>query len=55
METVTKKTISVEFQGKKYSLQDDSTIDDLLTYLGLPKDKPIRLESRNDGFALILQ
>jgi sulfur carrier protein ThiS len=55
METVTKKTISVEFQGKKYSLQDDSTIDDLLAYLGLPKGKPVRLESRNDCFVLILQ
>lgn len=55
METVTKKTVSVEFQGKKYALQDDSTIDDLLTSLGLQKDKTLRLESKNDGFVLILK
>lgn len=55
METVTKKTVSVEFQGKKYALQDDSTINDLLTYLGLPKDQSVRLESENDGFVLILK
>lgn len=55
METVTKKTISVEFQGKKYALQDDSTIDDLLTYLGLPKGQAVRLEAKNNGFVLILK
>ena len=55
METITKKTISVEFQGKKYALQDDSTIEDLLTHLGLPKGKTVRLESKNEGFLLILQ
>ncbi len=55
MEAITKKTISVEFQGKKYALHDDSTIEDLLSDLGLPKDKTVRLESKNDGFLLILQ
>ncbi|NHI03709.1 hypothetical protein DYY67_0779 [Candidatus Nitrosotalea sp. TS] len=39
METITKKTVSIEFQGKKYTLQDDSTIDDFLMYLRLPKDQ----------------
>lgn len=55
METVTRKTISVEFQGKKYALQDDATISDLLAYLGLPKDRPVRLEAKSGGFVLILQ
>jgi sulfur carrier protein ThiS len=55
MEAVTKKTISIEFQGKKYALQDDSTIADLLDYLGLPKGKTVRLQSKSDGFVLILQ
>lgn len=54
METVTRKTISIEFQGKKYALQDDATISDLLGHLGLPKDRAVRLESKNDGFVLIL-
>ena len=55
METITKKTVSIEFQGKKYALQDDSTIDDFLIYLKLPKDQAVRLESKNDGFVLILK
>ncbi|MGI0047282.1 MAG: hypothetical protein ACREBB_08855 [Nitrosotalea sp.] len=53
METITKKTVSVEFQGKKYALQDDSTIADLLTQLGLPKDKAVRLQATKDGFVLV--
>lgn len=53
METITKKTVSVEFEGKKYALQDDSTIDDLLTHLGLPKDKTVLLQTRGDGFVLV--
>lgn len=55
METVTRKTISVEFQGEKYSLQDDATISDLLAHLGLPKDMPVRLVSKGGGFVLVLQ
>lgn len=55
METITKKTVSIEFQGKKYTLQDNSTIDDFLMYLRLPKDRVVRLESKNDGFVLILK
>ncbi len=53
MEAITKKSISIEFQGKKYALSDDSTIEDLLVHLGLSKDKVIRLQATRDGFALI--
>ncbi|MGB9003083.1 MAG: hypothetical protein WCC52_04685 [Nitrosotalea sp.] len=53
METITKKTVSIEFQGKKYALSDDSTIEDLLTHLGLPKDKVVRLQATPDGFVLV--
>ncbi|MDE1726512.1 MAG: hypothetical protein KGH89_04540 [Thaumarchaeota archaeon] len=53
METITKKTILIEFQGKKYALPDDSTIDDLLDSLGLTKDKPVRMLATNDGFILM--
>lgn len=55
METITKKTVSIEFQGKKYALSDDSTIEDLLIHLGLPKDKTVKLQAKSDGFVLILQ
>ena len=53
METVTKKVTTIEFQGKKYALNDESTVGDLLYMLGLPKDTEVRLESKDDGFALI--
>lgn len=53
MEAITKKTISIEFQGRKYALSDDSTIEDLLIHLGLPKDKVIRLQATPDGFVLV--
>ncbi len=53
MEAITKKSISIEFQGEKYALSDDSTIEDLLVYLGLPKGKVIRLRTTKDGFILI--
>ncbi len=53
METITKKTVSIEFQGKKYALSDDSTVEDLLVHLGLPKNKVIRLQATQDGFILI--
>ncbi len=53
MEAVIKKTVSVEFEGKKYALQDDSTIEDLLVQLGFPKDKPVKLVIKKDGFLLV--
>jgi hypothetical protein len=53
MEAITKKTVSIEFQGKKYALSDDSTVEDLLVHLGLPKDKVIRLQATRDGFVLV--
>jgi len=53
MEAITKKTTSIEIQGKKYALSDDSTIEDLLIHLGLPKDKVIKLQAAPDGFVLI--
>ncbi|MGI0087461.1 MAG: hypothetical protein ACREBI_05820 [Nitrosotalea sp.] len=53
METITKKTVSIEFQGKKHVLSDDSTVEDLLVYLGLPKDSVIKLQATHDGFVLI--
>jgi len=53
MEALTKKTVSIEFQGKKYALPDDSTIEDLLSQLGLPEETPVRLQTTKDGFILM--
>ncbi|HMK32545.1 MAG TPA: hypothetical protein VK431_02850 [Nitrosopumilaceae archaeon] len=53
MEALTKKTISIEFEGKKYALEDDMTVEELLMDLGLPKDMPVMLKSTKDGFVLV--
>jgi len=53
METLTKRTVTIEFEGKKYALQEDITIEDFLTNLGLPKDMPVRLKITKDGFILV--
>ena len=53
METLTKNTVTVEFEGKKYALEHDITIEELLMDLGLPKDKTVRLKITKDGFVLI--
>ena len=53
METLTKKTVTVEFEGKKYALQEDMTIEEVLMDLGLPKDKTVRLKITKDGFVLV--
>ena len=53
MEALTKKTVSVEFEGKKYAREDDTTIEEFLIDLGLPKDKPVTLKSTKDGFVLV--
>ena len=53
MEALTKKTVSIEFQGKKYALPDDATMEDLLAQLDLPKDGTVRLQVTKDGFILM--
>lgn len=53
MEAVTKKTVTIEFGGRKYALPDDSTIGELLEHLGLPHDMPIRLKAKDGGFVLV--
>ncbi|MDE1862497.1 MAG: hypothetical protein KGI33_06255 [Thaumarchaeota archaeon] len=53
MEALTKKTVMVEFEGKKYALSEDLTIGDLLASLGKPVDMPVRLQSREGGFVLV--
>ena len=53
MEALTKKTIKVEFEGKKFALQEDATVEDLLVQLGLPKDKQVKFQVTPDGFVLV--
>ena len=53
MEALTKKTISIEFEGKKYALQDDMTMEEFLVDVGLPKDKTVTLKITKDGFVLV--
>ena len=53
MEALTKKTVSIEFRGKKYALPDDATLENLLTQLDLPKDGTVRLHANKDGFVLM--
>jgi len=53
MEIITKKTVSVEYGGKRYALQDDSTISSLLSEIGLPEDTLVRIKITKEGFLLI--
>ena len=53
MEAVTKKRVSIEFEGTEYFLEDDSTIGDFLDRVGLPQDAPVRLRSNKGGFVLV--
>ena len=55
METITKKTVSVEFHGKRYTLPDDITVGMILVQMGLPEDTPVRMTTTKEGFAIIPQ
>ena len=55
METITKKTVSVEFDGKKYVLPDDVTLGMFLVHLGLSEDTPVKMITTKEGFSLIPQ
>jgi hypothetical protein len=55
METVIKKTFSIEYQGKKYPVSDDLTVSSLLVQIGLAGDTPVRLVPTKEGFIIIPQ
>ena len=55
METITKKTVSIEFEGKKHVLPDDITVGMILIQLGLPEDTPVRMTTNKEGFLIIPQ
>ncbi len=50
MEIITKKTISVEFEDKKYVLPDEVTIGVFLVQLGLSEDTPVKITVTKEGF-----
>ncbi|MDE1767666.1 MAG: hypothetical protein KGI05_00215 [Thaumarchaeota archaeon] len=55
METVIKKTVSIEYAGKKHAVSDDLTISSLLAQIGLPEDMPVRMIPTKEGFIIIPQ
>ena len=55
METITKKTVSVEFEGKRYVLPDEVTIGMFLVQLGLSEDTPVKMTITKDSFLLVPQ
>jgi len=55
METITKKTVSVEFEGKRYVLPDQVTIAMFLREFGLSEDTPVKMIMTKEGFLLIPQ
>jgi len=55
METITKKTVSVEFEGKRYVLPDQVTIAMFLREFGLSEDTPVKMTMTKEGFLLIPQ
>ena len=55
METITKKTVSIEFEGKRHVLSDDVTIAMFLVQIGLPEDTPVIMKTVKEGFLVIPQ
>ena len=55
VETVSKKTLAIEFEGKKYVLAEDVTLSDFMTNLNLPENKLLILKSTKDGFVLTVK
>jgi hypothetical protein len=55
METITKKTILVEFEGKKYVLPDDTSLGTFMTHLGLSENTPVKMIVTKDGFKITPQ
>ena len=54
METISQKTVSIEFGGKKYVLRDDLTLEEFLSNLGLSSNMII-LKTIKDGFVLSIK
>ncbi len=55
METITKKTVSIEYLGQKYPVSDDLTVSSILVQIGLPEDTHVRMIPTKEGFLIIPQ
>lgn len=55
METITKKTVSIEFKGKKYVLPEDFTLGMFLVQMGMSEDTPVKILATKEGFNIIPQ
>ncbi len=55
METIIKKTVSIEYAGTKYPVSDEITISSILAQIGLPEDTPVRMVPTKEGFIIIPQ
>ncbi|MGQ0639000.1 MAG: hypothetical protein ACT4N1_06600 [Nitrososphaerota archaeon] len=54
METISQKTVSIEFEGRKYVIQGDITLHDFLSNLGLSSKNPITLKSTKEGGLVLI-
>ena len=54
METISQKTVSIEFEGRKYIIQGDITLHDFLSNLGLSNKTPVILKSTKDGGLVLI-
>lgn len=54
METISQKTVSIEFEGRKYVIQDDISLHEFLSNLGLSDKNPVVIKSTKDGGLLLM-
>jgi hypothetical protein len=55
LETISKKVVLIEFEGKKYVLTDEITLETFLLSLGFDDSELVLLRPTRDGFALTLK
>jgi hypothetical protein len=55
VETLSKKVVSIEFEGKKYVLTDEITLEGFLASLGFDDREILLLRPTREGFALTLK
>lgn len=55
VETLTKKVVSIEFEGKKYVLPDELTLESFLSSLGFDDNDFVLIRPTKDGLSLMLK
>jgi DNA-binding Xre family transcriptional regulator len=53
MEALTKKTILIEFEGKKYALPVDATMEELFSQFGITEENMVKIKATKDGFVVV--